>query len=219
MRRRWIVPALLCLPAAALAWGGWAVISLHDLPDHAVAGQPLELAFTVLSHGKAPVDGLSPRIEARSGLRTARAEAAPGKTKGQYRASLALPRSGEWTITLHSDYGREKLTLLPIDVIEAGAAAPRPLPEPERGKRLFVAKGCVGCHTHGDVEARPAVKVAPELTGRRFETAYLARFLADPSIKPPTAEYADVRMPNLGLKEREIAALSAFLNAERRAGR
>jgi cytochrome c2 len=51
---------------------------------------------------------------------------------------------------------------------------------------------------------------APELTDRRFEAEYLARFLANPSIKPPTD---GKRMPNLGLRDKDIAPLIAFINA------
>jgi hypothetical protein len=56
----------------------------------------------------------------------------------------------------------------------------------------------------------------PNLTDRRFAPDYLARFLADPSIKPPTN---DKRMPNLGLREKDIAPLIAFINAEQVANR
>jgi len=57
--------------------------------------------------------------------------------------------------------------------------------------------------------------VGPELTDRRLPAEYLARFLANPSIKPETP--GKMRMPNLDLREKEITPLVAFLTAEQRA--
>jgi hypothetical protein len=53
--------------------------------------------------------------------------------------------------------------------------------------------------------------VGPELSTPRLAPAFLAKFLADPSIRPPTGNF---RMPNLQLKDTEIAALVAFLCTE-----
>ena len=55
--------------------------------------------------------------------------------------------------------------------------------------------------------------VGPDLTERRLAADYLARFLADPSIKPATANGR--RMPNLELRDEDIASLVAFLAAGR----
>src|SRR5947199_50889 len=79
---------------------------------------------------------------------------------------------------------------------------------------LFVAKGCVTCHVHGDIEGSGTVAVGPELTGRRWPAEYLKLFLANPAIAPRSGTF---RMPDLGLKPQEIAALAAFLNAEHQA--
>ena len=46
---------LLALPFAA-ALGGWATISVEDLPDYLVAGQPARLTFTVRQHGVEPMN-------------------------------------------------------------------------------------------------------------------------------------------------------------------
>jgi hypothetical protein len=57
--------------------------------------------------------------------------------------------------------------------------------------------------------------VGPDLSEPKFQSAYLEKFLADPSIKTNWANAS--RMPNLGLKPAEITALVAFLNRESRA--
>jgi len=116
---------------------------------------------------------------------------------------------------IQSGWGRSRGTLIPIEAIDSTSRAPAPLAQPERGRRLFAAKGCVTCHVHGDVAIEGELQsFGPELTGRRFPPDYLARFLADPSIKPPVN--GRNQMPNPQLKQPEIAAIVAFINGERR---
>lgn len=63
---RRIMPGLLLLPAlAGFAFGGWATVTVEDLPDHVVAGRPVQLEFTVRQHGVEPVRGLEPEVEVR----------------------------------------------------------------------------------------------------------------------------------------------------------
>jgi mono/diheme cytochrome c family protein len=128
-----------------------------------------------------------------------------------YTASLVLPRVGDWTIAVNSGFGNSKVTLDPIKAIAAGSAA-TPLPMHERGHRLFVAKGCVTCHVHGAVEGSGAVATGPNLTPKRYQAEYLAKFLANPSIA--RTKGVDAIMPDLALKPAEIAALVAFINGD-----
>jgi hypothetical protein len=203
---------LASLIAAAI--GGWAVITVEQLPDYVTAGQPVTLTFTVRQHGVTRLSGLKPRIEARSGDVTTTATASPGRETGQYVSTLRLPRAGEWTITIHSGFMNSHVTLLPLQAITPGVTMPLPLPEHERGRRLFVAKGCVTCHVHRDVAGSGVVAVGPELTNHPLPTDYLKQFLANPGVGP---QNSTGRMPNLGLESQEIAALVAFLSAERHA--
>jgi len=203
---RFTLPALLVLPLLG-AYGGWAAITVEDLPDYGVARQAMNLTFTVRQHGVEKLKNLEPRVEARAGgAATAAAVAQPGKGEGEYTARLVLPQAGEWTITIHSGFGNSRVTLVPMQVIEPTAPAPAALVAGERGRRLFVAKGCVTCHLHREVRGSGTVAMGPELTTRRLAPEYLQRFLADPSITGSSN-----RMPNLNLKQAEIAALIAFL--------
>ncbi len=199
---RLLLPAVLVLPVIAANVGGWAAITVEDLPDHLVARQPVPLTFTVRQHGVRPLDGLRAKVVATAGSLETSAAATAGRETGQYTAMLTLPRAGQWTITIHSGFGNSRVTLLPVTAIDSGAAPPPPLAESERGRRLFVAKGCVTCHVHRDVAAT-SVAVGPELTLRRYPPEFLKPFLASPT----------GQMPNLHLKPLEIAALTAFLNA------
>jgi len=198
----------------AAAIGGWAVITVEQLPDYVTAGRPVTLSFTVRQHGVTRLSGLKPSIEARSGDLTTTATASPGRETGQYASTLTLPRAGEWTITIHSGFLDRQVTLLPLSVIAPGAATPPSPSEPERGRRLFVAKGCVTCHVHREVAGSGVVAVGPELTNHPLPMDYLKQFLANPAIAPQSGT---VRMPDLGLAPQEIAALAAFLSTERQA--
>ena len=68
-----------------------------------------------------------------------------------------------------------------------------------------------------DVSVEGQVKdLGPDLTNRTFPADYLAKFLANPSIKPPTN---GKRMPSLGLRPKDITPLIAFINRDRRVTR
>ncbi len=214
------IPLVVAVPLLAWAMpGGWAVITVDDLPERITAGQPVELAFMIRQHGMTPMEDLKPVVTARAGDRDVRAHAAPTGKPGHYAARLTMPREGDWRITIDSDFGDSRVTLLPIRAAAAGSrngnGAPHVTPPWERGRQLFVAKGCVTCHVHRDIEGANAYPVGPDLTERRFAADYLAMYLADPSIRPPTGGN---RMPDLGLSRAEITALVAFLNGDR-AGR
>jgi mono/diheme cytochrome c family protein len=216
-KRRWIftVPGLLILAAFAHnAAGGWAVVSIQDVPDYAVAGQPLTLTYAVRQHGEELLPDLRGTVSARSasGGSVSAAARAAGQ-RGYYAATLTLPNAGDWTVTIESGFGKSRNKLVPLRAIAAGAQAPSLTPA-ERGLRLFVAKGCVTCHTHGDSKSEIG-DGAPDLTGKTFAPAYLADFLTNPKIKP-AANKNGWQMPNMQLKQPEIAALVAFINSDRR---
>ena len=202
---RVLVPGLL-LPVFMSHAGGWAIITVDNLPDYAVAGTPVALSFMVRQHGEEPLEKLEPRIEAVSGALRVVTPARAGVGRGRYTASVVLPQAGNWTLTIRSGFGRSDLKLLPMAVVKPGTSAVA-VTDVDRGERLFVAKGCVTCH----VDA----KIGPTLDGRRFEATYLAGFLAKPRRINPTAPMV---MPNLGLEQREITSLVAYLTADRQVG-
>ena len=207
---------VLLIPILAFRFGGWVVVTVDDLPDHIVAGKPIALSFVVRQHGATPLDGLRPRVTLWSGLSKVTARATPSAAQGGYVATITAPRAGDWTTTIESGFGGSEITLLPLPAVAAGAPAPRAVGDAERGHALFLAKGCVTCHVRGS-EGAGGVKPGPDLTGKRYVAEYVATFLADPESSPLSRSTtpSGTRMPNLGLREREIASLVAFLNADR----
>jgi hypothetical protein len=223
------VGTALVLTSAAFHSGGWAVVSVAKIPDRWIAGKPLQLTWQVRQHGVTRMTGLRPVLEARSGTRVIRGLTWEFNEDGErgYRGRITFPQRGAWQVTIHSGFGHSKAVLLPWDVVDSTgpvkgtveehlkANGLEPFSEYEQGRRMFAAKGCVTCHVHRAVDIEGELKdVGPDLTSRRFAADYLARFLADPSIKPPTEGV--MRMPNLALREKDITPLVAFINAERR---
>ncbi|MBA2706904.1 MAG: hypothetical protein H0U59_03765 [Gemmatimonadaceae bacterium] len=226
-----LTTALIACTLAFATMGGWAVVTVMKIPDAWVAGKPLQLTWQVRQHGVTHVDGLHPVLEARAGERRVTGKTWAFAEDGQkgYRGSITFPERGEWQVTIHSGFGRSRAVLLPWRVVDSVRAVRgtveghlreigvRSLPESERGRRMFAATGCVTCHVHRDVGiAGELSDFGPDLTERTFPPDYLARYLANPSIKPPTN---GKQMPSLALREKDIAPLVAFINAERRVTR
>jgi mono/diheme cytochrome c family protein len=200
------------LAVARLAAGGWAVVTLKDVPEYMVAGKSLSLTYAVRQHGVHLTPGLAGWIEARdAGGVVVKAKASPAADTGYYLATLTLPTPGTWTLTVHSGFLTSASAPFSLRVV-AGGANPSELTAAERGKALMAAKGCVTCHTHEGVSNPASFRFAPDLTTGRLAPAYLKTFLADPSIKAPSRP--GLVMPNLQLTHAEIGALVAFLSPD-----
>src|SRR5439155_21026858 len=115
---RLLLLGVLDLQVIGANGGGWAAITVEDLPDQVVARQPVTLAFTVRQHGVKPIDGLKAKVAATAGSLEASAAATAGRETGQYTATLTLPQAGQWTITIHSGFGNSRVTLLPVTAID-----------------------------------------------------------------------------------------------------
>ena len=205
---------VLTLTTVAAVFGGWAVVTVENPPEYLVAGKPVDIDFTVRQHGFTLRSDLKPGIEATSGSRRVIGSAWAIAREGGYRATITVPQPGEWRITINSGWGSSTGMLLPLRAIESSAHRPEPLERSQRGRLLFAAKGCVSCHVHGGVDiVGQLANLGPNLTDRRFPPQYLTQFLANPSIKPPAIANGP-RMPNLALKQADIASLVAFINDE-----
>jgi hypothetical protein len=199
------VLAVICTWAVAAVYaGGWSVITLKEFPDHAVAGEPLTLTFTVRQHGNKPQRGLKPTLQATMpGQAGVGAVGKPTGGDGEYRATLNFPTPGEWKIRLDggfnpADKTRESnsMVLPPLRVVAETSAVRPAYSEVDRGGRLAVSKGCLACHRPGSDK---------EIPTKPYATAYLKSFLADPGMRTEN-------MPNLKLTDAEISALVAFIN-------
>ncbi|MFO7171244.1 MAG: hypothetical protein DIU80_024710 [Chloroflexota bacterium] len=122
-----VVFVTLALASPAQA-GGWATVTLDEVPDAPRAGEALEIGFTIRQHGREPVDvhtfgGEMPLLQARhteSG-ETVEFVARKEGPEGHYVVTAAFPRAGDWAweITAAPFAGTR---FEPLTVVEAGAA-------------------------------------------------------------------------------------------------
>lgn len=211
---RIILMLALTTPFIAAYMGGWATITVENLPDSIVAGQPTNMTFSVRQHGEELMKGLRPVVTGVSGRNEWKAGAVETNVPGYYTVTLNPPETGNWTFTIRSgfnDDAREgRLKLMPVAALGSNAR-PVAMTHEQRGQRLFVAKGCVSCHTVKGVEPIETRVSRVDLTGRSLPAEYLEQFLADPSIKKTWTD--NWKMPDLNLKPADITSLVAFLQA------
>jgi hypothetical protein len=212
---QWCLAAVALVSAITVYGGEWSIVTVEDMPEYFVAGKQASLRFTVRQHGMTLMSGAPVSVLATApGLPEAKGTVSPTKAAGEYAALLTLPKAGEWTIRIET--GLFVISgLLPVSAIQPGDAAPAPLSHVARGERLFVSKGCIGCHVNSEIAVKNMTTVGPDLTGRRFLVDYLRGVLADPSatlLRKPTETW---EMPNLNLSSEDVAALVAYINRER----
>ncbi len=199
-----LAPALL---TGFVAAGGWAVVTVKDLPEYFVAGQQYTIEFQVRQHGRTLLSGLRPQLVVNStGARELMIPAAPLSAGGTYAVRFTAPASGPVTLTIRSGFMNNQLTLYPQTVVAAGGAPPTRTAS-DRGQMLFVAKGCNTCHVNTDLSNPPdnnAMTVGPALGGRHLAREYVIQ-----KVKNPNSQV----MPDLGLTDAEATAIAAFLSA------
>ena len=87
--------------------------------------------------------------------------------------------------------------------------SPEMLSSGKEGESLFVAKGCVTCHTNSDIDPKYIgfrSEIGPDLSHYAGTAEFLRLWLAD-----PISVRKDAEMPNLELKEAEIESIITFL--------
>lgn len=88
-----LMALVLTIPVFA---GGWAVITLDELPTDVVAGEPFTVGFMVRQHGRTPMTDLHPTITANLDKEQLVIDAAAEGQPGHYTATMTLPKEGEW---------------------------------------------------------------------------------------------------------------------------
>lgn len=208
-----LLVAAIAAPLAAFTFGGWAVTTVENVPEFAVAGKPFDLTYSVRQHGTTLLPGLWGKINISAGT-TTRIFPTTEVGEGVYRSQVTLPAAGEWKVRIYNGFGDKSGTAFTVVARAATSATPSPMRPYDRGEQLFAAKGCANCHSHEMTKDLVATPIGPDLSEPKFANAYLTRFLTDPNIKKDWK--GQWRMPNLGLKPAEVSALVAFLNQEKK---
>jgi mono/diheme cytochrome c family protein len=217
--------AVLLIAVVAYA-GGWAVVTINDFPEYAVAGKPFAGTFSVRQHGLTMLSDLKPIIHASSpGEPEIKVAAKPSAREGEYRFELTLPKPGDWQIAVDSLFinylvgnrvdesphqPNAGYVAIPLKVVAPGNA-PAAMTAVQRGKWLFNAKGCNACHNKGAVPVMGGI--GPDLSRLKLTPEYTRSLLSDPAatLKLKKVEYG--QMPNLHLTLQDINALTEYLLA------
>ncbi len=106
MTKRWFVAlcvsvGFLLMVARPLWASGWVVVTLDELPRQVIAGETLELGFTVRQHGQTLINlgNPGPLLEAHNAATDEQIEAVAHQDgfTGHYRATITFPSAGVWT--------------------------------------------------------------------------------------------------------------------------
>jgi cytochrome c551/c552 len=195
--------------AGFVAMGGWAVVTVKELPEYFVAGHQYTIEFQVRQHGRTLLNDLHPSLVIGTSDRKheATVPAVARSSAGTYAVTFTAPNAERVFLTIKSGFMNTQLRLYPQTVVAAGGSRPA-MNASERGQILFVAKGCNTCHANIDLANRPdnqGITAGPELGGRHLAREYVIQKLKNPGQD----------MPDLGLSDAEANAIAAFLNGER----
>ena len=104
--------------------GGWAVITLDELPTDVVAGKSLTIGFMVLQHGRTPMTDLKPTVTAKlpKGEQLTFFAAPEGKP-GHYTAILTFPQDGNWEWSIQAFTMHQKMPVLNVSASSTGTVS------------------------------------------------------------------------------------------------
>ena len=117
-----LLSLVVAIPAFA---GGWAVITLDELPTGVVAGEPLTIGFTVLQHGITPMNELAPTVTVmlpREEKLAFRAEA--DHKPGHYTATLTFPKEGKWEWSIQAFSMDQPMPALTVSAVKVASVNP-----------------------------------------------------------------------------------------------
>jgi len=116
-----ILLSILFLTGQVVLAGGWAVVTLDELPADVVAKQPITIGFVVRQHGQTPMADLTPVVKAVH-VETQKTIQVSAKAKGavgHYVATLNFPEPGRWRWSIEAFTGNQPMPPLQVGPLEA----------------------------------------------------------------------------------------------------
>jgi hypothetical protein len=102
--------------------GGWAVITLDELPMNIVAGEPFTVGFMVLQHGRTPMTDLHPTITANLYKEQELViDAEPEGKPGHYMATVTVLKEGEWQWSIQAFTMDQNMPVLNVAAASSGS--------------------------------------------------------------------------------------------------
>jgi len=123
-----IALALLLTTALIAQAGGWAVITLDELPAQITAGQALSIGFTVRQHGQTLRSDLEPivRFDRADTKESFQVTAQRQGAEGHYLAQIKFPSAGQWNWRVDiEEFGMitQPMPMLTVQSAQAGTDA------------------------------------------------------------------------------------------------
>jgi hypothetical protein len=159
----WLVVVMLLFTAVPVLAGGWAVVTLDDMPAEIRAGESYELHFMVRQHGNTPVhffaedknSPVEPVLMAtnKDTGETIEVEATRDKEVGRFTLEVTFPSEGTWEWTIAPDPLMGEGVFPPLTVlapIAADAKVNEAVLEP-------VVEPATAIEPEAQLEAAPAV--------------------------------------------------------------
>ena len=107
-----LAPALL---TGFIAMGGWAVVTVKDLPEYFVAGQQYTIEFQVRQHGRTLLSGLRPELVIERGDSGCRDPSGGAIGRGDLRRHIHRPRRRTGPIHDQERVWQQPAASLPAD--------------------------------------------------------------------------------------------------------
>src|SRR5262247_775792 len=95
--------------AGLTSMGGWAVVTVKDLPEYFVAGQQYTLEFQVRQHGRTLLSDLRPQLVVASPAGELTVPALPRSAGGTYAVTCTAPPAGQVSLTIKSGFMNNQL--------------------------------------------------------------------------------------------------------------
>ena len=113
----------LCLTFVSALAGGWAVITVENLPGEVRAGENMHLEFSVRQHGRELTSHVTPVLRAHNPAtgESLTVDAAALPQKGYFAVDVIFPSEGQWQVSLDPVVLAGQLDLLPLTVLPAAA--------------------------------------------------------------------------------------------------
>ena len=119
------VVVILCLTVVSTLAGGWATITVENLPGEVHAGENVHIEFSVRQHGRELTSHVTPVLRAHNPQtgETLIVDAAALSEKGYFAVDVVFPSEGQWEVSLDPVVLAGKLDLLPLTVLPAAAVS------------------------------------------------------------------------------------------------
>src|SRR5256885_17111458 len=103
------------LVAGVVAMGGWAVVTVKDLPEYFVAGQQYTIEFQLRQHGRTLLNDLHPSllIATSEGKHEATVPAVARPSAGTYAVTFTAPNAERVFLTIKTGFMNNQLRLYP----------------------------------------------------------------------------------------------------------